>query len=186
MDVLELTAVSAIVLDLLSGFQRPSRYRPTAPAEPAVVRVLERLRQADPQTGPPMRLHAGGRLLPDGRSPVNFQWIRDVAPEGHLRQTGGCGLWRGRGKYAPCRTLSIASWRPRAPLWRLRPGLGNPRASLPERRPSPARLGKRQPHTIQADPPAAAAFRHQNGPEVLQGAVYIVVHHHVLIQSHLS
>jgi hypothetical protein len=26
MDVLELTAVSAIVLDLLSGFQRPSRF----------------------------------------------------------------------------------------------------------------------------------------------------------------
>jgi hypothetical protein len=32
MDVLELTAVSAIVLDLLSGFQRPSRYRLTAPS----------------------------------------------------------------------------------------------------------------------------------------------------------
>ena len=40
MDVLELTAVSAIVLDLLSGFQRPSRFRPTVQAEPAVVRVL--------------------------------------------------------------------------------------------------------------------------------------------------
>jgi len=107
MDVLELTAVSAIVLDLLSGFQRPSRYRPTAPAEPAVVRVLERLRQADPQTGPPMRLHAGGRLLPDGRSPVNFQWIRDVAPEGTSARPAGVdsgGAAVSRPLAAPCQS----------------------------------------------------------------------------------
>jgi hypothetical protein len=148
MDVLELTAVSAIVLDLLSGFQRPSRYRQTAPAGPAVVRVLERLRQADPQTEPPMRHQKRGAVSTGRPLPCQLPLDSGCYPlQSHRAHT--TGRWKpGRGGVstalaAPCQPPFGRGGGRGGPLGRGRARRSPSSRTRPRRQRSATRMARR-------------------------------------------